>query len=674
MTISSRRRALESLVWGFRRLSLMSLPELWHRVERSARAKVQSMALLTAQVVPEPNFVSHGGKFIERSRRGNFGDILREADSIMNGRARVFASEVFWNGNGLQWNVDPKSGKVAPVTFGKLLNYRDEELVGDIKYLWEPNRHLHLVTLAQAYALSGNDRYLSGIKLHLSSWLDQCPYLMGPNWTSSLELAIRLINWSLTWQLIGGLSSPLFQGSGGNLRARWLNSIYQHSHFIHGNFSRYSSANNHLIGEAAGLFVAGVTWPYWNVLLRWRKEARQILEEEILKQNSEDGVNWEQAVSYQQFVLDFLITSALAGRRSGIEFSRGYWSRLLAMLEFLASTMDVAGNVPMIGDADDGYVVKLTQGDDQCPYRSLLHTGAVLFQRTDFLAKSGKSNQKSLWLLGDNAAKPISERASEGPRSLPIRRSFPLGGYYLLGCDFETEDEVKCLVDCGPLGYLSIAAHGHADALSMYLTVGGREFLVDPGTYAYHTERRWRDYFRGTSAHNTVRVDKENQSVMAGAFMWSRKANAYCDRFHCGENKDLFIGWHDGYTRLKDPVIHRREIEYLKRNDKIIVRDHIICSGEHIIERFWHFSELCSVRLEGFEVVGVNSGIEVRLEAHDDNSEVLTFLGDDRLPLGWVSRRFDVKVPTRTVVWRGKVRGTTFLQTEIAIRRRGKET
>ena len=78
-------------------------------------------------------------------------------------------------------------------------------------------------------------------------------------------------------------------------------------------------------------------------------------------QNAPDGVNREQAISYQQFVLDFLLLAGLAGRARGGDFPMEYWERLESMLEFVASVMDVGGNVPMIGDADDA-------GNDQKPY------------------------------------------------------------------------------------------------------------------------------------------------------------------------------------------------------------------------------------------------------------------------------------------------------------------
>ena len=108
-----------------------------------------------------------------------------------------------------RWNRDPKTGIEAPLAFGKLLDYRDQDLVGDIKYLWEPNRHLHLVTMAQAYALTGDRRHYRALVEHLESWFIACPYGRGPNWASALELGIRLVNWSIAWQLVApALAQP----------------------------------------------------------------------------------------------------------------------------------------------------------------------------------------------------------------------------------------------------------------------------------------------------------------------------------------------------------------------------------------------------------------------------------------------------------------------------------
>jgi hypothetical protein len=586
---------------------------------------------------------------------------LIAADHLSQGKLSVFGSAI--EQKEFTWNADPLSGVEAPIDFGKLIDYRNERVVGNIKYLWEPNRHLELVTLAQAFALTSEARYLNCISQRLASWLTQCPYPRGVNWSSSLELGIRLINWSLVWQLVGGQDSAMFKpGEEKGLLDRWLASIYQHVHFICHYYSRHSSANNHLIGEAAGVLIATCTWPYWKEFDGWREEARQILIREADAQTYADGVNREQAIAYQQFVLDFLILAGLAGRAHGYAFPDSYWRNIERMIEYIQAVMDVGGNIPMIGDADDGFVVRLSQEPDFCPFRSLLATGAVLFDRPDFAVKAGKLDDKTRFLLGaDSWDKLIAPSESLDE----VRRSFPEGGYYILGQDLETEQEIRILADAGPLGYLSIAAHGHADALSFVLSVAGREILVDPGTYSYHTDPVWREYFRGTRAHNTVCVDGRDQSLQGGNFMWVKHAHAKCTEFWFDENESKFSGEHDGYKRLTDPVLHRRHI--LQRKNLIRVTDTLTCNNYHRIERCWHFSEMCDVITDGTLVTAQNGPVTVTLRSMESSTEVIAFRGSEDPPAGWVSRRFDVKVPSTSVFFVNEVNNSTQLTTELQI-------
>jgi hypothetical protein len=489
---------------------------------------------------------------------------------------------------------------------------------------------------------------------------------MGPNWTSALEVGIRLINWSVAWQLLGGAFSPRFQDDeGARFRRRWLDAVFQHAHFVQGHFSLYSSANNHLVGEAAGLFVAALTWPHWPQARAWLAKAKAILEREILLQNAPDGVNREQAVSYQQFELDLLLVALLAGRANGQKFSAAFESRIEAMTEYLASIMDASGNVPMFGDSDDGLVVRFAQGDGHCKYRSLLATGALLLRRGDFKAKAGELDDKTRWLFGESADCAF-EQLDGAEIQLPVRRAFTDGGYYILGCDFETENEIRLIVDAGPLGYETIAAHGHADALAFTLSVGGNEFLIDPGTYAYHTQGPWRRYFRGTAAHNTLRVDGLDQSQSGGNFMWLRKAQARCALWRPSDERDVFEGWHDGYTQLPDPVVHRRRLSLEKGTRRVLIEDTLQMSGVHEIELFFHCSEHCQVdpTPDGYAVSQGGKTIFLRLPQAAKAFAQL-YYGSIAPIRGWVSRRYDDKRPAPTIAWRADLAGEVVLRSEV---------
>lgn len=589
------------------------------------------------------------------------------ADAILAGRFDIFALANAELGFPPRWNVDPKSGTVAPNTFGKLIDYRDECLVGDIKYLWEPNRHLQLVTLAQAWHLTGHPRYAIGCRRLLESWIEQCPYPFGVNWTSSLELAIRLVNWAVAWHLLGGERSSLFDGESGlGFRTQWLRSVHQHCHFIAGHLSHFSSANNHLLGEWMGLFVGAVTWPLWQESGQWQAMAAEGFEREALLQNAGDGVNREQAIYYQHEVMDMMLICGLFGRANRVSFGPAFWDRLARMMEFLAAVMDREGNVPMIGDADDALMVEFAPRKALNPYRSLLATGAILLQRADWVTRIRACDDKTRWLLGDEAATKLPLSATTAAERRP--RAFEDGGYYVLGARFGQADEVLGIVDCGPLGFLSIAAHGHADALSFNLSAGGMPILVDPGTFSYHTQKKWRDYFRSTFAHNCLTIDGKDQSTIGGNFMWLTKARSVCRQALLEGDSQTFEGEHDGYRRLPDPVTHRRRIAFDAPTNTFRVEDTLICTGAHQADICWHFSEHCSVALNGNSLEAAAGCVRLTLEMEAPLAPPGLMRGQEDPTAGWLSRSFDAKVPIFTAVWSLPVRGSTQFVTIIRLR------
>lgn len=645
----------------------MGLTEIVHRMGRAAQSRWQSVGVGLCKRPRAPD-MRFGQPWLADWPKGLAVDRWREAaDRVLAGRWDVFSLTDQALGFPPDWNRDPLTGKRIPLAFGKRLEYRDTARVGDIRHVWELNRHAELNTLAQTYALTGEMKYAEGCRTLLVSWFEQCPYPLGANWVSSLELAIRLNNWAFAWHLLGGADSPLFASdAGAALRRRWLDAIYQHCDFAAGYLSRHSSANNHLLGELAGLYVASLTWPCWKESAGWRVQAKSELETEALKQNAPDGGNREQAFYYHHEALEWMLLAALWGQANGEVFSAEYMRRMEAMLVFIASVMDAGGHVPMVGDADDAHIVKFETEQHGDPYRSLLAIGAVLFERGDFAAKAGALTDKARWLLGEGAAKTFADLRSTLTVS-PTRRAFPDVGYYLLGSAFDTADEVRVLADAGPLGYLSIAAHGHADALAFTLSVGGHEVLVDPGTYIYQGEMAWREYFRGTSAHNTLLVDGMSQSESGGRFMWLSHGNGRCIRFDEEDARQVLVAEHDGYQRMTDPLTHQREWIYERIGRILTVMDRLSSRDMHDVIWHWHFAETVRVSLEPGRVIARLPGWRIEMEVPDACAAPVLLHGSVQPMGGWVSRRFGQKTPTSTVSWRARSSGDTSWKTRIVM-------
>ncbi|MEP7297022.1 MAG: alginate lyase family protein [Burkholderiales bacterium] len=629
------------LTWLVRRLSRMYWQEVPYRALAVVRGFAQSKGRFSATVVPtEAADARWGASWCAvPDERGDARLIEAAARALMDGKLDVFGQSVPMRNGIPDWNADPVTGTSIGATFGLSIDFRHIGKGVDIKFLWEVNRHLWWVPLAQHYALSGDPRCLDRIGQLLSSWLDACPYAQGANWSSPVEHGIRLINWSLVWQLIGGSDSPLFKGDDGRkLLDRWLESIYQHMRFASDNYSFYSSADNHLIGEAAGVYVASQVWDRWSQSRRMRRDAKAILERETLLQFSHDGVNLEQASCYHKFSLQFLLASGLCARANGDDFSPQFWSRIEAATSFMASMMDSRGHVPSIGDSDDGEVWCLGHGSEFNSYRSIVAIGAALFQRRDLQAKvestgAGADSQVA-WLR--SLVPPPADMIAM--RSLPSR--FDAGGYAILGDALHTADEFRVTFDCGPLGYNRIAGHGHADALSVLVSWSGVPLFVDPGTYCYNAAPEYRHFFRGTHAHNTLVVDGRDQSDYGASFLWLRDVESSVTDELAAARQSVHAS-HDGYTRLADPVVHHRRVTLGEGSEPLVIEDWIECAQPHDVEMFWHAAlgaALTPLGTASWRLVAQGREIGLTLEGHELTTEVIE--GRESPPQGWVSSRF----------------------------------
>jgi hypothetical protein len=586
--------------------------------------------------------------------------LVVQAEQVSHHRLSFFGLLDRDLGDPIDWNCDHESGRKAPLRFAPLVDYRDYRVAGDAKVIWEPNRHHHLVVLGRAYRATGDVRYAAAVVEQLESWLEQCPFGRGMNWRSPLELAIRLINWAWTVDLIreAGLVT-------GRFRNRLRQAAYLHLWEITRKYSRGSSANNHRIGEAAGVFIASSYFRELDDAGRWRRESREILGEEIVAQTYPDGGTREQAVGYHVFVLQLFLLAGIVARKTGEDFTAEYWSRLERMLECLGALSE-GGTLPMIGDSDDGYVLDLGSAKD---VRTLFCIGAILYGRADFKGWAGAYTEAARWLLGASGRATFDALPPWPAGELLASRALPDSGYYLLqsGCR-EGIDRISVVFDCGELGFKSIAAHGHADALSFTLRAFGSDVFVDPGTYDYFSFPAFRTYFRSTRAHNTVVVDDLDQSMMRGPFLWGARARAKCVAWTPTIQGGQVVGEHDGYTRLADPVLHRRALSLDAELGVLTICDEIVAHGTHEITVYFHLAEDANVsaaqpneyRIDvagGTVVLNIDGGLTVE-----------TLRGSEEPIGGWVSRGYHRKTPSTTLLARGRCEGTSFFVSRVLIR------
>ena len=159
------------------------------------------------------------------------------------------------------WFRDPVTGRrSAPDRYAFRINHRSEEQTGNVKQVWEISRLQHLTLLATAWFLTHDERYARRVADQLRSWWRENPFLSGVHWTSGIEIGIRLI--SLAWirRLLDDWPgvADLFEHDELAVRQiRW------HQQYLAAFRSRGSSANNHVIAEAAGQLVASCAFPWF---------------------------------------------------------------------------------------------------------------------------------------------------------------------------------------------------------------------------------------------------------------------------------------------------------------------------------------------------------------------------------------------------------------------------
>ncbi|MEL6985763.1 MAG: alginate lyase family protein, partial [Actinomycetota bacterium] len=357
----------------------------------------------------------------------------------------------------------------------------------------------------------------------------------------------------------------------------FVDQLGRHHQWLAALGSHGSSANNHVIAEAAGQFVAATAFPLFRDSGAWQAAAAAELATELDAQTFPEGLNRELASDYHGLVLELGLVAWLEAALVDHPVRDRLLEPLGRAVDALHAVVDETGEPHRQGDSDDasGWLLDPI-GYERWP--ALLRTGALVVEPAPWWSFSGPPN---------DVRGAMIERCLAGRHvpSEPMGRSgqrpglFPNAGLSLLRSAAEPsagQDELWVMFDHGPLGFLSTAAHGHADALAVEVRCGGVEIVADPGTYCYHGEPGWRDHFRSTRAHATVTVGDRNQSEIAGPFLWTAKADSTL-LGHAGLGGGGGVATveanHDGYADLG--LIHRRRVDLDPVGRTITLTDHL---------------------------------------------------------------------------------------------------
>jgi len=451
---------------------------------------------------------------------------------------------------------------------------------GNVDWSWDLNRHTYFGKLGAAYWYTGDEQYPQKFREHLLDWVAQNPVGVNhPNWASVFEVALRINTW--IWAFYHFRPAAAFDDE---VCLVFLKGLLAHGRYLDANLERHAQ-NNHLLLEAKALAMIGIMFPEFKGAARWRQRGLRELFQQVRAQVCPDGVHGERATHYQRVIAGELLELLVLLQNNHLPIPDDIVDALGRMVEFELWITKPDGRIPLFGDS------ALEDTHLRFPAAS---SGVAFLDRSDLGSIAPPLDEASVWLLGPIRVRRYLDMAA--PDEILGSRAFPEGGYYCMRSG-KGAGAFYLAFDCGPFGHEPSPNHGHADALSFDLHAFGQTLLVDPGVYSYHLGQDWRNFFRGSRAHNTVVVDDQDQSILLDKRRVYHPAQATCLQWISNDHFDFVDGYHDGYERFSQPIRHRRQILFL-RSEYWVVIDLLTGRGKHRFDFLFHLMPGTDARLD----------------------------------------------------------------------------
>lgn len=564
--------------------------------------------------------------------------VLNDASNTVNGVYNLLGSgDVVLNP--IQWHTDFKTGfRWDPGIFYKEYNQEEIGTRSDVKVPRELSRSHHLLRTGLAYRMTGNEKYAEICIVQMKGWIEENPLMFSINWGCTMDVAIRAINWIWTLGLINN-SKNLDCASTDKIKC----SLYQHGWFIYRNPEKSNIYNgNHYLSDLAGQIHLGLLFKDMKEPREWLEKGKAEFFREIRLQILPTGMSFERSTNYNRLVFELILFTVFVLKSNNHEIPADIWYRLEKMFEFIMYTLKPDGNSPIIGDKDNGRLLPLG-AETTNNFRYLLSLGALLFDRADFKQHSEGFNIYCSILGGEDAV----ERWKKIPdmTSMLVSKAFPDAGLYIM----RGKNDYLLFNATGKGKYPEIgpASHTHSDLFSIELYTLGKSFLIDPGTFVYTADAEMRMLYRSTRMHNTVTVDGQSQNTLRRELLWDFRRDAVPQimKWESNNEMDRVTAIHNGYARLKEPVMHERTVKFDKINEKWIIKDLITGNGQHDLEWFFHFDV-------GIDFIIIDNTAVTHCE--DNRNITLTFEQKHGLTLrketSFVSKSYGIKEDGQVLV------------------------
>jgi hypothetical protein len=560
--------------------------------------------------------------------------LISRADAVLAGELRMFSGWVAPGSPGGDWHVNPVTGQKWPLEpWTKVM--RNEATCGDIKLAWEQNRFAHFYDVIFAYALTKHAKYVVFVSEQWASWEKSNPYPKGINWVNGQELSIRMSAWVCTVYVMG--DDPSFKPDDFDrfLRLLWLHTRHIDRHISYAYFAVH---NNHLIGEALGLFMSGTLFPCFKASKKWASRGRRFLEsKKSVGQFYEDGGYCQLSFNYQRLAMSYYLWAIRMGECVGEPFSNEIYRLVKKSAALFSDCMnEVDGNLPNWGTNDGADFLPWTHCD-YSDFRPVIQAASVLQNGVPVL-HPGPWDRLVVLLFGQDTRQKDHD-FSDGKTGVS---NYPKTGVHVLRN--------------GPGDYLFFRCgsvfdrFGQADQLHVDVFWKGLNLAVDGGSYSYNGEQQYHRHFMGTRSHNTVAVDGRDQMFLARRFKWLDWVQA--NLLESTENR--MVGEQLGYM-AGPQVVHRRAVStdglgYCVRDDLTAETD-----ASHMLELHW-LIQCESVSYEKTEQcisfkLGTQKGVVMMSisASHMTRLSIESGKEDPYFPDGFVSRYYGKRDPAYSI-------------------------
>ncbi len=462
------------------------------------------------------------------------------------------------------WHTDPVSGHNWPNKSPyHNINFSSPPRGTDVKRLWDAARFHWLHWMCFDYIVHKQEQLKTGIVEELKHFVAQNPVGSGIHWSMPMEVGIRAHN------ILAVLSLLQF-----DIHDRDLETLltYLHDHLVylvfHLEYTRHPG--NHLDGNLLGLASLGRLFQATSIGQKALAIATTHLSRELSRQVYNDGVTWEKSVSYHRLIIELL---SLALWYCPEKDNPAHADTLSKAREFLRSSATPLGHSPLLGDADDGRVLRVRHNTNY----NVLYDG---------LCSSSLRNCKNVAQVFALASKPFSTPARAKELEL---NNFPEGGFVVI-----SDEQFHFVLDVGDYGMNGWGGHGHNDWGSFAVTAFGSQIFIDSGTGCYTENPELRDSLRRTAAHNTIKVRHLEHVEFAGMWRIKNEARRYTHKssLHNG-NAIVSATMHEYEKRLGVTVTRNITVSSSQSNREILVHD--VLSQTDAARVFLHLAE-------GFEV------------------------------------------------------------------------